>query len=82
MENGNGKKLGLWIAAAGFAVSLLLNVATIVKATPSRDEVVQMNESQNARLEFFITLLQEDIANIDNKLDKLIDRHIEGGEGN
>ena len=78
MQNGNGKKLGLWIAAAGFAVSLLLNVATIVKATPSRDEVVQMNESQNARLEFFITLLQEDIARMDDKLDRLIER----GEGN
>ena len=60
------------------AASLLMNVSTIVKATPARDEVVQMNESQNARLEFFITLLQEDIARMDDKLDRLIER----SEGN
>lgn len=82
MQNGSGKKIGLWIAGATFAASLLLNVTTIVKATPSRDEVRAMNESQNTRLEFFITLIQEDIARMDGKLDKLIDRHIEGGGGN
>lgn len=78
MQNANGKKLGLWIAGAGFALSMLLNVSTIVKATPTRDEVIHMNESQTARLEFFITLLQEDIARMDAKLDRLIER----GEGN
>ena len=76
--NDQWKKWGVIIGGIGFAASLLMNVSTIVKATPARDEVVQMNESQNARLEFFITLLQEDIARMDDKLDRLIER----SEGN
>lgn len=72
------KRVGTIIAGLGFAASLLLNVSTIVKATPDRAEIVKMNDDQNARLEFFITLLQEDIARMDDKLDRLIER----GEGN
>ena len=72
------KRVGVVIAGLGFAVSLLMNVSTIVKATPDRAEIVKMNDDQNARLEFFITLLQEDIARMDDKLDRLIER----GEGN
>ena len=59
------KRVGTIIAGLGFAASLLLNVSTIVKATPDRAEIVKMNDDQNARLEFFITLLQEDIARMD-----------------
>ena len=72
------KRVGVVIAGLGFAVSLLMNVSTIVKTTPDRAEIVKMNDDQNARLEFFITLLQEDIARMDDKLDRLIER----GEGN
>jgi len=68
------KRASVIIAGIAFAASLLMNVATIVKSTPGRDEVVHMNDSQNARLEFFITLLQEDIARMDDKLDRLIER--------
>jgi hypothetical protein len=33
------KKIGVVIAGLGFAASLLLNVSTVVKATPSRAEM-------------------------------------------